>query len=175
MHDAKQNIGRRDLDHNALVRHATREDAAAIAALVNRAYMVEAFFISEQRTTIEEIRALLDEESDTGSFLVLDGTEGQLAGSVYLRIDGSRGYFGLLAVDPDLQSVGLGRRLVAVAEALSQAEGCTTMELQVVNLRSELAPWYRSLGYAERGTAPFPQGAPTKLPCHFVQMSKSLS
>jgi hypothetical protein len=48
------------------------------------------------------------------------------------------------------------------------------MDLNVVNLREELPPFYRKRGYAEQGTAPFPGDAPTKLPCHFVRMSKPL-
>ena len=157
-------------DHTGLIRRATADDAAAIAEVVNRAYQVEEFFATQKRTNAEEISRLLQ----TGSFLVLDGGEDWLAGSVYLRIEGDRGYFGLLAVDPDLQQQGLGNRLVAVAEALCAAESCTSMELQVVNLRAELAPWYRSLGYAQYGTAPFSLNEPTKLPCHFIQMSKTL-
>jgi hypothetical protein len=40
-----------------------------------------------------------------------------------------------------------------------------------VNLRAELPPLYRRLGYMESGTAPFEDDALTR-PCHFVMMSK---
>ena len=89
---------------------------------------------------------------------------------------GARAYFGMLAVAPDLRNHGLGKRLVAVAEAMGTALGCTAMDLQIVNLREELGPWYRSLGYAEVGTAPFGQATrDVKQPCYFIKMSKQLA
>jgi hypothetical protein len=46
----------------------------------------------------------------------------------------------------------------------------------VVNLRVELPPFYRGLGYRETGTEAFSSSeSPTKLPCHFVCMSKALA
>ena len=47
------------------------------------------------------------------------------------------------------------------------------MSLQVVNLREELARWYRSLGYRETGVAPFDHRG-LKRPAHFVEMQRSL-
>ena len=44
---------------------------------------------------------------------------------------------------------------------------------RVGDLREELGPWYRSLGYQEVGTAPYDHRG-TKQPCHFVKMSKPL-
>lgn len=152
------------------VRRAVDTDIPAITELVNLAYQVEGFFVDGSRTEASRIRAMMDE----GTFLVLDRTSGGLAASIYVKTDGPRGYFGLLSVAPDCQGTGLGRRLVAVAEALSEADGCATMDLQVVNLRTELPPWYRSLGYTECGTQPFPDTPPPKLPCHFILMSKPL-
>jgi len=48
------------------------------------------------------------------------------------------------------------------------------MDLRIVNLREELPAFYRKLGYMETGTEPFPSDLDTKLPCHFVNMSKPL-
>jgi hypothetical protein len=49
------------------------------------------------------------------------------------------------------------------------------MGLRVVNIREELAPWYRRLGYRETGaTAPFDDPR-LKRPCHFVEMEKPLA
>jgi GNAT superfamily N-acetyltransferase len=87
---------------------------------------------------------------------------------------GPRGYVGLLSVDPARQKAGIGKRLVKAAEEHCRALGCTAMDLQIVNLRRELPAFYESLGYAESGAAPFPQDVVTKLPCHFVRMSKPL-
>ena len=64
--------------------------------------------------------------------------------------------------------------LQRVGEALCTALGCAAVHLQIVNLRQELGPWYRSQGYREIGTAPYDH-RPAKQPCHFICMSKPLS
>jgi hypothetical protein len=48
------------------------------------------------------------------------------------------------------------------------------MDLRIVNVRQELPAFYRRLGYQETGTASFPSEVRTKLPCHFINMSKAL-
>ena len=87
---------------------------------------------------------------------------------------GERGHFGLLAVEPAKQRLGLGRQLALEAEELARAAGCRIMDIQTVNVRTELPPIYRKMGYVETGTAPFPAEVATKQPCHFVIMSKAL-
>lgn len=159
------------------VRRAGIADFPALCRLVNRAYAVESFFVDGDRTGLAEV-ALLAEE---GHFLVLDGAGGELAASVHLRIESgtepgptrARGRLSMLAVAPELQRRGLGHRLVAVVEATCAALGADTVELDIVNLRDELGPWYRSLGYREIGTAPYDH-RPSRRECHFVRMEKAL-
>lgn len=152
------------------VRRAGSADVPALTRLVNECYAIEEFFVDGDRTDEREIATMLA----AGMFLVLDRSGGGLAGAVYVRPTGDHGYFGMLSVAPDLRGHGIGRRLVAVAEALCQAQGCSAIDLQIVNLREELGPWYRRQGYQEVGTAPFESRA-AKRPCHFVKMSKALS
>ncbi|MBA3393529.1 MAG: GNAT family N-acetyltransferase [Deltaproteobacteria bacterium] len=158
------------------VRRARPSDAAALADLVNRAYAVEGFFVEGQRTSPAEIERLVC----SGSFLVLERAgEGTIAAAVYVdpgadTADRSDvGYIGMLSVEPTLQGMGLGTRLVRIAEAMCEAMGATAVRLRIVNLREELARWYRSLGYREVGTAPY-DDRPVKQPCHFVEMYKPL-
>ncbi len=155
---------------SASVRRAQPGDLVAVTRLINRAHAVEAFFVDGERVDLGEVAAL----RERGHFLVLDGDAGELAAAVYVRIDDARGSIGLLSVAPDHQGRGLGRRLVAVAEALCAAVGCVDVELAIVNLRQELGPWYRSQGYREVGTAPFDL-RPAKQACHFVRMQKALA
>ncbi|MDQ3367605.1 MAG: GNAT family N-acetyltransferase [Myxococcota bacterium] len=157
------------------VRRARPADAAALAELVNRAYAVEGFFVEGQRTTADEIARLVDR----GSFLVLerDGDQPMLAAAIHVDPgadprDG--GTIGMLSVEPSLQGRGLGTRLVGIAEAMCEAMGASRVRLRIVNLREELARWYRSLGYREVGTAPYDH-RPVKQPCHFVEMHKPLA
>ena len=146
------------------VRSATVSDAAALAALVNQAYAVEAFFVDGDRTSAGEIERMLER----GTFVVLEQSGG-LAAAVYVE----RGYFGMLSVLPGLQGLGLGTRLVRIAEAMCESVGCLEVNLRIINLREELGRWYRSLGYHEVGTTPY-EHRPVKQPCHFVEMRKSL-
>lgn len=155
------------------VRRAQPADAAALAELVNSAYAIEGFFVEGQRTSAEEIAGMLR----TGSFLVLDsiGDRPALAAAVYVEAGPAGGYFGMLSVAPALQGMGLGTRLVRIAEAMCEAMGAPKVRLRIVNLREELGRWYRSLGYQEVGTAPFDPRREVKQPCHFVEMERSIA
>ncbi len=156
------------------VRRALPADAQAVAALINRAYSIEAFFVDGDRTTAAEVVELMGR----GHFIVLEHSDG-LAAAVFMNLperpgqDGMPGYLGMLSVDPAFQKHGLGTRLVRIVEALCEAVGCPAVTLRIINLREELARWYRSLGYEETGTTPY-QHRPVKQPCHFVEMRKTL-
>jgi N-acetylglutamate synthase-like GNAT family acetyltransferase len=150
------------------VRRATSADAQALAELVNRAYAVEVFFVDGDRTDAAEIKALLAR----GTFIVLEH-KGGLAAAVYVDPAGAQGYFGMLSVQPEMQKHGLGTRLVRIAEAMCEAAGAEVVTLRIINLREELARWYRSLGYREVGTSPYEHRL-VKQACHFIEMRKSL-
>jgi ribosomal protein S18 acetylase RimI-like enzyme len=146
---------------------------------VNQAFEVERFFIDGQRTTADEISALIA-PGGSGGFLVLEYDHG-ICAAVLFQPPGQRpglppshAYLGMLSVLPALQGMGLGRRLVRVAEAMAEATGATAMSLQLVSLREELSRWYRSLGYREVGTRPFNYHM-LKRPCHFIEMEKTLA
>ena len=158
------------------LRVARTDEAPAVAALVNAAFQVEAFFKRGDRTDAAEIRDLMQ----PGEFLVLD--EPQAAGDsgtgltacVYVRMNGDRGYFGMLSIDPRFQGRGLGRSMVAAVESHFRARGCHAVDIQVVNLREELPPFYERLGYVATGTRPFPDDGSATRPCHFIVMTKRL-
>ena len=152
------------------MRTATAADVAALARLVNLAFRVEDFFIDGDRTTEAEIARLLGR----GRFLVEDDAARGAVACVYVELRGQRGYFGLLSVAPSHQRARLGRGLVDAAEAACREAGCRVMELQIVNLRAELPPYYQRLGYRETGTAPFTDTWKLRRPCHFVKMEKPL-
>jgi GNAT superfamily N-acetyltransferase len=156
------------------LRVARADEASAVAALVNAAFQVEAFFKRGNRTDAAEVGNLMQH----GEFLVLDHSETPdapgtgLAACVYTRTNGDRGYFGMLSIDPRSQGRGLGRSIIAAVESRLRAGGCRAVDIQVVNLRKELPPFYERLGYVVSGTLPFPDdGAATK-PCHFIVMTK---
>jgi N-acetylglutamate synthase-like GNAT family acetyltransferase len=152
-----------------MFRRATAADVPAITTLINIAYEVEKFFKIGDRTDQAEVAATLEQST----FLIHE-ERGEILGCVHVVTEGERGYFGLLAVHPKKRGQKLGVRLVAAAEALCREAGCREMDLSVVHLRTELPPFYRALGYAERATAPFPHPERATQPCHMIVMSKDL-
>ena len=150
-------------------RLATDADAEAIAALVNAAFKVERFFIDRDRIDPAKVREMLG----TGRYLLAED-DGTLIACVYVELRGQGAYFGLLGVAPSRQGQGLGRKMVEEAESFARAAGCEFIDLRIVNLRRELPPFYRRLGYTETGTEPFPADVKPSQPCHFIKMSKPL-
>lgn len=147
------------------IRRAGSDDAVELTGIINLAFQVEKFFIAGDRIDAAQVREL----QGRGEFLMAAG-----AGCVYIEPRGERCYLGLLSVHPASQRTGLGRRLMQAAEDRSRELGCGFMDLRVVNLRVELFPFYRHLGYAEVGTSDFIPGVATLLPCHMVNLSKAL-
>lgn len=152
-----------------VLRLARIDEAHQLATLINAAYQKEAFFKIGDRTDAAEVASRLE----GGCFIVADEA-GDVVGCVYIAIHGEHGYFGMLSVDPARQGSALGRALISAAEKHCRAAGCSEMELEVVNLREELIPWYGRLGYVQFATAPFPQPERASRDCHMLLMKKSL-
>ena len=159
------------MNHPYRVRIAEPSDARQIMAVINSAFRIaEEFFCFEDRITLEEVERLFT----TGTFLLAE-SDRLLAGCVYVELkDGDRSYLGLLSVDPSHQQSGLGSLLMTAAEKHCRELGSRFMEIYIVNLRTELSPFYHRRGYTETGTLPFPPDVQTKHPCHFITMAKPL-
>jgi N-acetylglutamate synthase-like GNAT family acetyltransferase len=154
----------------SLIRTATAADAPQITAVINAAFRIaEGFFIDGNRITQAEV----EESLSKGAFLVAE-SDGKLNGCVYVELRGEQSYFGLLSVDPTTQQSGLGSQLMLEAEKYCRERGSQRMDILIVNLREELPSFYRKRGYVENGTTPFPEDVPTRIPCHFINMSKAL-
>lgn len=159
--------------HNVSIRRATRTDLPAIVSLVNEAFRVESFFLDGDRTNLPDVT----QRFDLGEYLLAESPEGQLLGCVYFEKRNDRAYFGMLSVEPVLKGTGLGRLLIETVEDHARKHGCIGMDITVVNLRTELPPYYRRFGYEISGELPPPEPmrARSKVPCHLVKMSKSLA
>jgi len=157
--------------HDLEIRIATAGDVPAMIPVVNAAFSVEAF-IDGTRTDEERMSEMMRK----GDFLLAERGSGGVAACVYTELRGERGYFGMLAVDPAEQGSGLGRRMVQSAEDYCRERGCKFMDITVLNLRPELPPFYRKLGYVETGTEEFRPSRPLKdgIECHCIVMSKAL-
>jgi GNAT superfamily N-acetyltransferase len=153
-------------------RVARPDDVPALVDVTNRAYVVEEFFIRGTRTTDAEARALMAQPA--ARFLVVDHPAGGLVASVFMEVRGDRGYFAMLAVDPAYQGQGAARLLIEAVEAECRGAGCRYLDIEVINLRTELPPFYARFGFIPHGTAPFEDVHKLLREAHAVLMTKSL-
>jgi len=160
----------RTLDNPFSIREATPADVPALLRVINAAYLVEREFVEGDRLSEKDLRRTLGQ----GTFLVATRGDGEAIANVFLqRTAPDRMYLGLLAVDPAEQRHGLGRLMMAAAERHSRDAGCRAIDIRIVNLRTELPPFYRSLGFVSNGTAPFEDPRLFK-PAHFLVMTLAL-
>jgi GNAT superfamily N-acetyltransferase len=152
------------------LREATDADVPSLVAVINAAFEVERFFKIGDRTSTDETRVRMGR----GSYLVLEDA-GQIIAAIFVSAAAGLGYFGTLSVHPGQQGRGLGRKMVEAAEEWCRARGCREMEIEIVNLRSELPPFYRRFGYLEADTRPFPDAERSTMPCYFIVMRKALA
>lgn len=170
------------------IRHAAAADIPALHALVHRCYRGdaaragwthEADLLGGQRTDADALREMV---ADPKQAILLAAEGGEALGCVHIADRGHRlAYLGLLSVDPARQAAGLGRRLIAAAEAEAAARfGATRIEMTVITQRSELVAYYHRRGYAPTGEErPFPlddprYGLPTRRDLAFVVLAKQL-
>lgn len=150
----------------ARIRPALPADAGALTALVEAAYRGdsarrgwthEADLLDDARLAPGEMADML---ADPDRLVLAAEADGQMIGCVALarRPPGQPAYLGMLTVRPDLQSGGLGGRLIDAAEAhAARAWGAPAIELWILEGRDELAAWYQRRGYADSGRRqPFP-------------------
>ncbi len=147
-------------------------DLAQVADLINGAYRGdegrvgwthEGHLVAGNRTTAGELAADLAANPNAFILGARDKADGPVLGSVWLNPDvDDTWYLGLLAVGIDGQGRGLGRHLLAGAEALVAGRGAKRMRLTVIHLRDDLIAWYERRGYVRTGaTEPFPAGYTT--------------
>ena len=152
------------------VREAARADVPAITALVNAAFAVERAFVDRDRTTLAEIDAMFDR----GTFLVADDEDRGLLASMYLERRQPRVYLGMLSIQPSRQGRGLGRAMMAEAEAQCRRWDCDAIDIRILHLRTELPPFYLALGFAEAGRTDIVDDPLSRKPYDFILMSKTL-
>jgi len=129
-----------------MIRWAREVEAGQIARIINAAFEIEREFRRGERTSVPEIRELIERRS-----LLVAERDGQLVGAVEVRVAGARGYFGMLAVDASSRRGGLGRALVEAAEEYCRGAGCTVMTMSTGEERAELIPYYEKMGYRVTG------------------------
>jgi len=80
--------------------------------------------------------------------LFLVGTlEETIVASVMVGYEGHRGWINYLAVGPDHQKRGFGRKMMEEAERLLRGEGCPKINLQVRTSNADILAFYRAIGF----------------------------
>jgi ribosomal protein S18 acetylase RimI-like enzyme len=151
------------------IRDATVADIPDLHRLIESAYRgessragwtTEADLLGGQRTDPDDLADIL---ADPKQALLAAWQGDELVGCVLIANRGEgTGYFGMLSIRPTLQGGGLGRRLVAAAQAaMADRFGARRVRISVLPQRETLIGWYERLGYRSTGeTLPFPYGNP---------------
>ena len=160
----------RSSESHLRIRLSSDDDVPALTRLINAAFVVEQIAFDGNRVDDLGVRAYMG----SGTFLVAEDSA-ELIGCVYVETRRNRSYLGLLSVQPDRQGLGLGRQLVAAAEKLARESDSRMMDLRVISPRAgQLLPFYHRLGYTFVRTVPFPADLVTKVPSHYILLSKPL-
>ena len=72
---------------------------------------------------------------------------GELAAAVMAGYEGHRGWLNYLAVAPRFRRQGLGRKMVAEAEARLRQMGCPKINIQIRTGNTEVIEFYRRIGF----------------------------
>jgi ribosomal protein S18 acetylase RimI-like enzyme len=171
---------------NLVFSQAKSQDVADINRLVNSAYRgeqskkgwtTEADMLDGIRTDEEQLAAMMKDQNSV--FIVGKDKEEKLQASVYLQKQGDKLYLGMLTVNPELQTAGIGKQLMEEAERYAAQVQCTAITMTVITKRTELIAWYERRGYRQTGEhKPFPADPKfgiQKEPLEFLIMEKHLS
>ena len=145
---------------------ATTADLPALCRLVNLAYRPganqagwthESALIVGARTDEAQLAAVLAAPGQ----VLLGWQAGQLVACVHIEPADAYGYIGMLAVDPACQAGGIGKAMLAHAEAvLATHYKLPRARMSVLAGRPELRAYYLRRGYLPTGERqPYPQDA----------------
>ncbi|HET8941362.1 MAG TPA: N-acetyltransferase [Rudaea sp.] len=171
-----------------LVRAATLADVDVIVALVESAYRgdsgrrgwtTESDILDGQRVDAESVAEVIVKAQ---SQVLLALQAATLIACAHIEKQDDACYFGMFAVNPDLQGNGTGKQMINEAERIARERyQCTRMKMTVISVRDDLIAWYERRGYHRTGVfKPFPYGderfgIPKRDDLKFEVLEKSLS
>lgn len=130
---------------HAAPRPATPDDAAAVAALVERAYAPWVAVIGRRPAPMDDDYVA---RCRAGQVFCLEG-DGALLGILVLEDGGDHLWLDNVAVEPAAKGRGLGRQLLAFAEAEARRRGLPELRLLTHQKMLSNIALYARLGYAE--------------------------
>ena len=121
---------------------------------------IRPFEISDQKEVIELWKACQlvvpwnDPAKDIARKLKVDAdlflvgeSEGKIIATVMGGYEGHRGWINYLAVSPQQQKKGYGKKIMQLVERRIQQKGCPKINLMIRAKNTEAVAFYRSLGY----------------------------
>jgi ribosomal protein S18 acetylase RimI-like enzyme len=131
-----------------VIRRAQSEDRAAVEAIVRDAYAIYIERIGRPPgPMLDDYAALIAD----GAVSVLEEPDGTLAAIIVLLRKPDHLLLDNIAVRPDRQGHGLGRRLIAFAEAEARRLGQAELRLYTHETMTENIALYTRLGFVETG------------------------
>lgn len=133
------------------IRPMTLDDVPAVAAIMAGNALWQRYGV-----TADSAARRLQHGLATGATLAVADVEQRAAGFVWYVTEGAfqrSGYIMLFAVDPDVQGHGIGRMLLAHAEAALFAAN-SSIVLLVSDFNTAAQRFYRRYGYTQVGALP---------------------
>lgn len=147
----------------------------------NKSWTGEEHLVKGPRITRERLIDLIDRKD--GAVLLCEsvesGGQSRIVGCIHVfKETETDGHIAMLAVDPDLQSAGVGSRLMRSVEDYARRNfGSSRLVGEVISFRPELMEWYSRMGYQPTGeSAPFqgPGVTPLVEDLQFLKIYKNI-
>lgn len=133
------------------IRAASAEDVPAIADIVERAYRGYVERIGRRPRPMDDDYAAQIASDETEVFVAEERGDGRVCGVIVLVSQPDHVLIENVAVDPQRQGTGIGRRLLAFAEQSARRRGLAEVRLYTNVKMTENQRLYRGLGYEETG------------------------
>jgi ribosomal protein S18 acetylase RimI-like enzyme len=131
-----------------VIRRAKPEDRAAVEAIVRDAYSIYVERIGKPPgPMLDDYGALITD----GAVTVLEDPDAAIAAIIVLLANPDHLLLDNIAVRPDRQGQGLGRQLIAFAEAEARRLGLAELRLYTHATMTENITLYTRLGFVETG------------------------
>jgi len=95
-----------------------------------------------------EPSSVLEMKLAIDDLIIVAESEGELIGACMAGYDGHRGWLYAVAVAPSHRRKGIGENLVKFAMQALKQLGCIKVNLQIRSTNTEVAAFYKSLGFA---------------------------
>ena len=166
---------------------ADAKQSPEIASLVNSVYRgenakkgwtTEAGILDGIRISKEKVREIIESENNV---IFLASLNDKIIACVHLEKKGDICWLGMLSVDVDFQTFGLGKMMIEKCEVFAKETfKCSVMKLKVIGIRWELIEYYKRREYKLTGeredflTAEDTFGDPKTENLYFEVFSKNL-